>query len=194
MNLLADQTHPHSPEPDTIVLSLRVPHTHGNRPLWTALFTAHEEDHYTWSAPILSGHQTEQTDHPPAAQIRADEGRAEAMAPVTPSLQAGPTRPGGTEAAHSVTAGKDRPPFPDGAGFLISMAANEAQRRPMLLARTGEPRVSRQPAPAARRLGPCHPVYFCSLAPYRPNRAEQTLRLSPIHPGNGPENTFTNPE
>lgn len=192
MPLLHDFTDPDAREYPAVALGLLVPALYGAERLWIGLFVAGEEDHLTWSAPWMAACAAEAASHSPAAENEADEGRAEAKPDAPTPDQAGPTRPGGEEdAAHSVTAGRDRHHFlPDGAGTQ-GMAAHEPRREPMLLWRNGDHSVIRQPAPAARALGPCHPVYFRSLAPYRPNRAERGLRPVPSPPAiGGPEADF----
>ncbi len=136
---------------------------------------------FSWLAPDVA-RRAAAAFHSLAAAIGVHEGEAEARHDAPLPDQAGPTRPGGADAASSVTAGRDRHNFPDGAGPNISVVAEtEPRRRPMLLWRDGDRSVCRESAVAARALGPCHPVYFRSLAPYRPNRAERGLRpvLSP---------------
>lgn len=132
----------------------------------------HAEIDLSWLGPWVTAGAAEAL----AALIapgEAHEGTAEARHDAPPPTQAGPTRPGGTTPADSVTVGRDRHNFPDGTGSFSALTSNEERGQPMLLWRGGDLSVRRIPHAAARLLGPCPPVYFCSLAPYRPNRAER---------------------
>lgn len=201
MNLLDDSTDPVAPTPEWVLLGLVSPGEDAEVG-WVALFRAALRDEagvlharmgsdyrplffplprmasplrgaepdFSWLEPELARRMAEAY-LAPAVQIRGDEERTEAGRKSPPFGQEGPTRPGGEETAESVTVGRDRHDFPDGAGDS-DMANHEERRQPMLQWRNGDRRVARLPAPAARHLGPCHPVYFGSLAPYRPNRAE----------------------
>ena len=184
--------------PTWTTLGLLVPGADHGPIIWAAHFHPGEEPKiytgdFAWNGLGETAQGATETTRSPAAPAGDHEGTAEAEPTVPSPHQAGPTRPGGPdEAAHSVTAGRDRQHFlPEGTG--PHAMAHEPRREPMLLWRAGDHSVIRQPAPAARELGPCPPVYFRSLAPYRPNRAERGLRLLPSSTEEGPKDNLSHP-